>query len=316
MKSLDQSLLLKYAHFKAHQQHTERIYDFLKCKQSKCLLSLMNQQDTIAVLPTGYGKSLIFEFAPFILNSRAQHLKKSDEYLVIIIDPLNSIIDEQLCRYKDSVHITQNFFDDTGNTDKLIAGEYTYLIAHPEHLLKKAAFNILRRKDLKKKIGALFVDEAHCVVQWGQSFRPAYNDIVKLRAIIPHVPCVALTATATIKMQAEIKQKLLLVNPTIVASSPNRPNIKLIIKRRPAITGGDNSPEESLHQVLNPYIELLRQDPTMFLKTVVYTKLAWCGLGNEAATRPPRNSYRNDLSDLSCHVSQYHAPCTTEVSKN
>ena len=98
---IEESILLKLALFKANEAHPDRIYHFLKCKQSMCLLALLHQQDTCAILPTGYGKSVIFELAPLLLSNKcstsgsSSNLQKADS-CVIVLAPLNSIINEQL----------------------------------------------------------------------------------------------------------------------------------------------------------------------------------------------------------------------------
>jgi superfamily II DNA helicase RecQ len=229
-RALQDSILLKFALFKANQSHPGRIYGFLKCKQSKCLISVLYNEDALAILTTGYGKSVIFELTPFMMQARLPPAERQD-LCVIVLAPLNSIINEQLLKYQASVHITDDFFSSLSNVADLESGKYRYVLAHPEHLLKKDAFDVMRGKRFSSRVCAVFIDEAHCIVQWGPDFRPSYLQIVKLRSLLPSVPFVALTATATLKMQKSIQEHLRMSSPHIVSTSPDRPNIKLEVTR-------------------------------------------------------------------------------------
>ena len=160
-------------------------YNFFKPAQLKCMKSAL-EADTLGIFPTGFGKSLIFEALPILQSSS-----------IIVISPLNSIITEQLERYgEDAVKM-----DDKCDN---IKQNIKYIIGHPENFITKKAFQMLRQQNISN----IIIDEAHCVSQWGVGFREQFLDIVKLRSIFPRAKILALTATATTKMQAEITELL------------------------------------------------------------------------------------------------------------
>ena len=159
-----------------------------------------------------------------------------------------------------------------------------YVIGHPEHVLSKEVCDILRQ-DQWKSVKHIIVDEAHCIVQWGNNFRPEYKNLSKLRAIFPEAVVVALTATATKETQKEIIKSLCMKKVNVISSSVDRRNVKIIVKRRLPITGAATTTLESFEDVLAPYIRQLCDDPNSLAKTIVYSKLKWCGAGYEMAYR-------------------------------
>jgi ATP-dependent DNA helicase RecQ len=186
-------------------------YTYLRPKQVDVLYSVMSGRDTIAVLPTGYGKSLIFELLPHALT--AFHGDKDNfKYSVIVASPLDVIIQEQMQRNIDNaVLVTKSFFRAGGDMlDAYEEGKYVYIVGHPENLVSKAAFDSFVRngRNWERKLGAIVIDEAHCVVKWGPDFRPCYLQLKELKGIFPGVPMVGLTATASTTMQLHIAEKL------------------------------------------------------------------------------------------------------------
>ena len=192
-----------------------------------------------------------------------------------------------------------------------MSGNVKYVVGHPEYILKKEITDILRN-DNWSNVSHIIIDEAHCIVQWGHDFRPEYRNLVKLRSIFPNAHIIAMTATATVKMQEEIGQNLCLRNVGIVSTNVVRDNTKISVARRLPITGGKYSAEESFHQVLETYVESLCKDPTSFEKTIIYTKLKWCGHGYQYVHHHARE--KENFDDIMDSVSQFHAPCTELVN--
>ena len=201
------------------------------------------------------------------------------------MSPLNAIIQEQTARCgADAVHISHNFLqisqhriDTSTNTsvlERFKAGTFKYVIGHPEHILQKSVFGVLRLEAGQQTRVYIVVDESHCVVQWGYDFRPAFKDIKELRAIFPGSRMLALTATATLKMQYSILANLGMKQAQTVSSSMDRPNIKLCVLKRPASTGVTNvSVEDSYDFVFNPVFQELRSKKLEFPKTVIINLL-------------------------------------------
>ena len=156
------------------------------------------------------------------------------------------------------------------------------------------------------------VDEAHCVVTWGREFRPAFFKIVKLRSIFPNAKLVAMTATATVAMQKEIGHKLQMQQYTTIAANPGRENIKLSVTRREATTGSKKHVDDSIQDLLRPFVSELIKKKREFEKTIVYSSLKNCGLAYELVNSEARR-YPADFENIIQCVSQYHAPCTEKV---
>ncbi|XP_052061720.1 uncharacterized protein LOC127701794 [Mytilus californianus] len=188
-----------------------------------------------------------------------------------------------------------------------------YVFGHPEQILKKEICNVFKQKSWEN-VSHIVVDEAHCVVQWGHDFRPDFRHISKLRAILPQAKILALTATATPKMKREIQQQLCMKDVFTLSGPVDRPNIKIIVKKRLPLTGGKTTAEGSFQDVLNPYIEELCSEIGNVPKTIIYSKLKWCGIGYDMVSQAAR--LVNNTQEILSAVSQFHAPCTDEMKKN
>jgi ATP-dependent DNA helicase RecQ len=285
-----------------------RDYSSFKPGQINSLKSIVdNRKDTISVLPTGYGKSLIFESLPYFRHHERSHST------ILIVSPLNSIITEQVARYTgEALHLSESVLNVNSTSDDQFHNcRYTYIVGHPEQFVDKRAFAIFRQKSWQSNVTDIVVDEAHCVVQWGVGFREKFTELCKLRSMFPTATILALTATATVKMQHDIAKTLCMANYTCITSSVDRPNIKLVVQRRLPSTGGRHTAEGSFTQVYGPLIMELNEMKSKYPKTVVYSKLNWCGRGHEDVVR---ESLRDDSSaEIAEMVAQFHSPCTNQV---
>jgi len=202
------------------QLHEHFGFDGFKDSQEAIIKNLLAGKDTFVIMPTGGGKSLCYQL-PAVMS----------EGVAIIISPLIALMKNQvdLVRsYSDKDNVA-HFLNSTLNKkqirevhDDLLNGHTKMLYVAPETLTKQE--NLEFFSDLK--ISFFAVDEAHCISEWGHDFRPEYR---RLREIIDqintNVPVIALTATATPKVQSDIIKNLGLRNPTIFISSFNRPNL-------------------------------------------------------------------------------------------
>ena len=177
-------------------------------------------------------------------------------------------------------------------------------------MVTKLAFDMFRGEPWNSRIKAIIIDEAHCVVTWGEHFRPCFRQLKDLRAVFPNATTLALTATASVAMQKDIARELNLLKYNVVAVSPDRPNIKLVVKRRPPRSGGCRTAEEAFDAIVLPIFHGLGVDPDTYPKTIVFAKLKWCGYGHEEAMRPFRDGKPTVVGK---HVAQFHAPCTSQV---
>lgn len=191
-----------------------------KGTQEPVINSLLQGKDTFVIMPTGGGKSLCYQL-PAILS----------EGCALVVSPLIALMKNQvdLVRGYSSTDDIAHFMNSTLNKGQLkevksdlVEGRTKLLYVAPETLTKEE--NVDFFKDLS--ISFIAVDEAHCISEWGHDFRPEYR---KLREVInqinPDIPVIALTATATPKVQSDIIQNLGLKEPEIFISSFNRPNL-------------------------------------------------------------------------------------------
>jgi len=195
-------------------------FDKFKDNQEKIIESLLAGHDTFVIMPTGGGKSLCYQLPAMV-----------SEGVAIIVSPLIALMKNQvdLVRGYSSNDEVAHFLNSTLNKkeikevhDDLLSGKTKMLYVAPETLTKQE--NLEFFSDLK--ISFFAVDEAHCISEWGHDFRPEYRRLREMMIQInPDLPVIALTATATPKVQSDIVKNLDLHDPHIYISSFNRPNL-------------------------------------------------------------------------------------------
>ncbi|XP_057299251.1 ATP-dependent DNA helicase Q1-like [Hydractinia symbiolongicarpus] len=216
----------------------------LKPKQVQCFEYLGEGHHVIAVLPTGFGKSLIYQLLPNFVPER-----KADN-IVLIVSPLTSIIQDQLVNLS-KVGIECGFLqlEDQANSQRyeplfeedlndasnsvfkisksIVAGKCKILFARPESLLSDQGRKILRSKIYEENVVACVIHEAHCVELWGEEFRTEFQNLSVLQAFFPHSIMLALTATASPTKLRNLKKALKIENCKVVTANPNRKSIFL-----------------------------------------------------------------------------------------
>lgn len=211
----------KYSSEVLHEALQEHFgFDAFKGNQEAIIQNLLAGKDTFVIKPTGGGKSLCYQL-PAILS----------EGVAIIVSPLIALMKNQvdLVRSYSSKDSIAHFLNSTLTKkeikevhDDLLAGHTKMLYVAPETLTKQE--NLEFFSDLKLSFFA--VDEAHCISEWGHDFRPEYRRLHEMmQQINPDIPVIALTATATPKVQIDITENLGLRDPQIFISSFNRPNL-------------------------------------------------------------------------------------------
>lgn len=194
-------------------------YKEFRSPQDKIVDAILQGKDTLALLPTGGGKSICFQVPGM-----------AKQGITVVVSPLISLMKDQVAnlnkRHISAVAIYSGMSSFTvGNElESCVKGLYKFLYISPERL-KTAAF-IEAFKNMK--LNLLAVDEAHCISQWGYDFRPVYLEISEIRKYHPTVPCLALTATATPEVALDICEKLAFQSfkkPNIIGKSFARDNL-------------------------------------------------------------------------------------------
>ena len=203
-----------------NQLQTSFGFDKFKDQQEEIIQTLLSGDDTFVIMPTGGGKSLCYQLPAIIL-----------EGVAIIVSPLIALMKNQvdLVRSYSSKDDVAHFLNSTLNKTQLKevqhdlkSGKTKLLYVAPETLSKEE--NIVFFRSLN--ISFFAVDEAHCISEWGHDFRPEYRKLKEMMVEInAEAPIIALTATATPKVQSDIIKNLGLRNPKIFISSFNRPNL-------------------------------------------------------------------------------------------
>ncbi|XP_066932657.1 uncharacterized protein [Clytia hemisphaerica] len=263
-----------------------------KPKQVQCLEYILNGFNVFAVLPTGYGKSLIFQMLPFVLSEKTPGKKN----IVLVITPLSSIVKDQLAFLNEkgvkAAALPNNLHTNFGvdNAPKLfpVEGEnqviklsieftepsFSILFAHPEPLLSQKGRELLKSKSYQERIVACCIDEAHIVEMWGRDFRTEFSELAVIKTLIPDIPFVAVTATCT-KSNVKKLSNDLCMSPNLktVYENPNRSNIYLSLKtRRPTKEGF-----QGLVAILDPIAKELLKKQEQYPITVIYMQLQFCG---------------------------------------
>jgi ATP-dependent DNA helicase RecQ len=197
-------------------------YTAFRPLQGDIIQSILKGNDTLALLPTGGGKSICYQVPAIAM-----------EGLCIVISPLISLMQDQVEQLQKkgikaiAITSTMNFREIDITITNAIHGSYKFLYISPERIQTQ----LFLRKLPALKINLIAVDEAHCISQWGYDFRPAYLSIKKIRELKPEVPILAVTATATQKTAEDICKQLEFKNPTTFKTSFARKNIHYHIKK-------------------------------------------------------------------------------------
>ena len=191
-------------------------YDSFRPLQEDIINAVLDGNDTLALLPTGGGKSVCFQIPAIALQG-----------VCIVVTPLISLMKDQVEQLKKrkipavAVHSAMKMREIDIALDNCVYGDIKFLYLSPERLKTK----ILKERIKKMKVSLLVVDEAHCISQWGYDFRPPYLEIVEFRKLIPGKPVIALTATATKEVKLDIQEKLDFKNGKLFQKSFARPNL-------------------------------------------------------------------------------------------
>ena len=196
-------------------------YDSFRPLQEEIIRHILDGNDALVLMPTGGGKSICYQLPALLREGTA-----------VVVSPLISLMKDQveaLCANGISAGALNSSNDETENAALRRActeGRLKLLYISPEKLLAEANYLL---RDMH--ISLFAIDEAHCISQWGQDFRPQYAQMGILHQQFPHVPIIALTATADKITREDIIRQLHLNHPRTFISSFDRPNLSLTVKR-------------------------------------------------------------------------------------
>lgn len=198
-------------------------YDSFRPLQLEIIKNLLAGKDTLAIMPTGGGKSLCYQIPALIFKG-----------ITIVVSPLISLMQDQVSSLKENgvpaefLNSSLEFSEYLETVKKLKNGEIKIVYVSPEGLASDKMMGIFH--ECSMPINCITIDEAHCVSEWGHDFRPDYLSISNVRKHFPNAVCLALTATATASVQQDIIKNLQLYRPTVFTASFNRKNIFLEVK--------------------------------------------------------------------------------------
>ena len=188
----------------------------LRDGQQQVIDSVLDGQDTLAIMPTGSGKSLCYQIPARMLDG-----------LTLVVSPLISLMKDQLEKLEAlgigaaQLNSSLNAEEEQAALDGIRDGRHTIVFCTPERLALAAFLDVLRQR----KIALVVIDEAHCISQWGHDFRPAYLEMAASIAVLGKPPVLALTATATEEVIADIARQLGRPRLHVVNTGIYRPNL-------------------------------------------------------------------------------------------
>ncbi len=202
-------------------------FDTLRPLQGESIEATLSGRDVLTVLPTGGGKSLCFQVPPLVSGR-----------CTLVLSPLIALMRDQVAALKLAGvpagaihgHSREDELDELRTMAR--DGTLRLLYIAPERLLSARYLDFVRRLSP----GAVAIDEAHCISQWGHDFRPEYRRLAELRTLLPGVPIGAYTATATPRVREDIAEQLHLRHPAVLVGTFDRPNLTYRIVPRMDVT--------------------------------------------------------------------------------
>ena len=207
--------------------HTYFEYEDFRPLQAEIIDSVLAGRDTLALMPTGGGKSLCFQIPALVMADA-----NPDKRLCLVITPLIALMRDQVENLQRrniqaaAIYTGLSFERQRAALDNCRFGPYHFLYCSPERLESED----FRRQLASLPIGLIAIDEAHCISQWGYDFRPSYLNIAAVRELLSDVPVLALTATATPAVVEDIQSRLTFRTNNVLRQSFHRENLQYIVR--------------------------------------------------------------------------------------
>jgi ATP-dependent DNA helicase RecQ len=196
-------------------------YDSFRPGQEAIVDSLLAGRNVLAVMPTGSGKSLCFQIPALVKNA-----------LTIVVSPLVALMQDQVAALKiagvaaETINSSASREENVEIWKRVASGAVSILYLAPERLMTERMISALQRLN----VALIAVDEAHCISQWGASFRPEYDELQSLKDVFPGVPIGAFTATADEVTRRDMVTKIFGGKADVFVAGFDRPNIKLAVE--------------------------------------------------------------------------------------
>ncbi|MCA6575687.1 MAG: DNA helicase RecQ [Pseudanabaena sp. CoA8_M7] len=195
-------------------------YDSFRAGQREIIEAHLAGRDTLAIMPTGGGKSICFQLPALLKDG-----------VTIVVSPLIALMQDQVTALKENgigatfLNSTLSVREANLRSQAVLDGVIKLTYVAPERLFAQQFIEFLKIVNQKIGIAGFAIDEAHCVSEWGHDFRPEYRQLRQIRQLYPDVPVIGLTATATERVREDISQQLGMYQPYIHVASFNRTNL-------------------------------------------------------------------------------------------
>ncbi len=215
--------------------------------QLQIIESIINGNDTLGLMPTGGGKSIAFQVPALTMDG-----------VCLVISPLIALMNDQINKLNSlgikakAIHSGLSFNEIKISIDNAVYGAYKILYLSPERLMTE----LFKAKVQQMNVSFITVDEAHCISEWGYDFRPSYLAIEKLRDLLPDVPVLALTATATSEVVSDIQVKLRFKKENVIQGEFTRENLIYFVR-----------PSESKISDLSKVVKTIRGSGIIYLRS-------------------------------------------------
>ena len=256
-------------------------HESFRAGQREIIEYALHGSDAFVLMPTGGGKSLTYQLPALLMTG-----------LTVVISPLIALMQDQVDRMRANgiqatfVNSTLSSIERVERERSVLRGDIKLLYVAPERLISGNFLSFLDRIEGTVGLSLLAVDEAHCVSEWGHDFRPEYRQLGQLRIRYPHVPMMALTATATERVRQDILEQLRLCDPHIHIASFNRPNLFYEVRQKNKGSFGE-------------LVQLLREHPDE--PVIIYCQ-----------SRKSVDELSESLRNQGIHALSYHAGMTNE----
>lgn len=196
-------------------------YSSFRPLQGDIIASVASGRDTLGLMPTGGGKSLTFQVPTMATDG-----------ICIVITPLVALMKDQVANLKQKgikatmIYSAMSWSEIVQTFDNCLYGDYKFLYISPERI----ATELFEKRITSLRVSLIAVDESHCISQWGYDFRPSYLQIVRIRELLPNVPILALTATATPEVVVDIQEKLNFSSENVFKKSFERKNLAYVVR--------------------------------------------------------------------------------------